>query len=422
MRGKQVNVKTQVTEKGQWERQLEVEVPAERIDVEITKAVKNYRKRLELPGFRKGKVPIKIIESRYGDSIRSTVISDLLPEFVHEATKETGLTPAAAPQITKVDHEPGKALVFTAEFDIWPEVEAEKYENLSITKMTHEVADAEVEEQLTELQKRHASERSVDRPLEKGDVLIADLQRLDDSGVPLVGEKFEERYFIIGSDDAPSPDFEEALIGLVASEERDVTFTYRDDLPNEELAGQTQRFMVTAREVRERHLPELDDEFAKDLGDQFDSLAALKEHVSGQIAERWEYVARQRTRGEIIEGLIRENPFDLPQSLIDNYLESLRKDHDHDHDHDHAHSEEDVQNAVRRLKSYLLLESVRKKAGIEVTDDQFDEHLNVWATQAGVKVEEIKRSPRAESLRRELEDDKVFEYLVSASDVKEEAV
>ena len=433
-------MKTQVTEKGKWERELEVEVPADRVDAEVSTAVAKYRKRLEIPGFRKGKVPLKVVESRYGDSIRSSVISDLLPELVQEATREAGLVPAAAPRITKLDHEPGKPLSFTASLDIWPEVDLENYEHLSVTKLVHEVSDEEVEEQLKELRTRQATERPVDRPLEKGDVLIADLQRLDESGVPLVGEKFEERYFIIGSDDAPSPEFEEALIGVKADETRNVTFTYRSDLPNEELAGKIQHFAVTVREVRERRLPDLDDEFAKDLGDQFDSLEALRTHVSEQIADRWNYLARQRMRGEVLDGLIKKNPFDLPQGLIENYLETLRKerdesgshdhhdhhDHDHDHDHDHeadgGHSQEDRQNAVRRLKTYLLLEAVRKDAGIELSEEHLDEHLSEWAERAGVKLPELKRSPRAENLRRELEDEKVFEYLLETADIKEERV
>ena len=342
-------MKTNVIEKGKWERELEVEVPAERVESETATAMRRYQKRLELPGFRKGKVPLRLIESRYGDSIRSDVIGDMLPALMQEAAREAGLVPAAPPRITKLEHEPGQPLSFTAAFDIWPEVEVEKHEGLEVTRMIHAVTDAEVDEQLTELQNRQAAEQTVERPLEKGDVLIADLQRIDESGVPIVGEKYEERYFLIGGDEAPSPEFEEALVGIAAGEERQVRFTYRDDLPNPELAGKEERFLVTAREVRERKLPELDDEFAKDLGDQFQSLEELRTHLRSQLESRWEYAGRQRLRGELIEALLKENPVELPDSLVENYIETMRREREEararsgrHHDHDHDHEDEEV--------------------------------------------------------------------------------
>ena len=432
-------MKTQVVEKGEWGRDLEVEVPAERIDSEVNSALKNYRKRLEIPGFRKGKVPLKIIEERFGESIRSNVISDLLPTLMREAANEAGLVPAATPKITKLEHEPGQALNFTANLDIWPKVEVANEEDLKVTRVTHEVSEDEIASQLEELRNRHATERSVERPLEKGDILIADLQRLDEGGLAIVGERFEERHFIIGAEDSPSPDFEEALVGIEEGEQRKVTFSYRDDLPNPELAGKTEHFEVSAREVRERTLPEIDDAFAKDLGDQFESLEDLRTRITEQLSQRWDYMSRQRVRSELVDALIKTNEFDLPKSLVEEYLEGMRRDqqeqahehshhdHDHDHGHDHDHAEDEPTEAqrtaaVRSLKTYLLLEAVRKKAEIEVNSDELEAHLQQRSEQVGIKLEELKRSPRADEFRKELEEDKIFEYLTDKADIQEESV
>jgi len=425
-------LKTNVIEKGKWERELEVEVPAERVDSETATATRRYQKRLELPGFRKGKVPLKLIESRYGESIRSDVIGDMLPALMQEAAREAGLVPAAPPRITKLEAEPGQPLSFTAAFDIWPEVEIGKYEGLEVTKMVHEVTDEEVEEQLKELQNRQATEQPVERALETGDVLIADLQRTDEAGVAIVGERYEERYFLIGGEDAPSPQFEEALIGIAAGEERPVRFSYREDLPNPELAGKEERFQVTAREVRERKLPELDDEFAKDLGDQFNSLEELQEHLRSQLVSRWEYAARQRQRGELLEGLIKENPVELPDSLVDNYIETMRREREEaqarsgqapqQDSNDEEVSDEEREAAGRRLRTYLILEGLRKKLEISVTDEEFEAHLAERAEGAGMKVEDLKRSPRLDDLRRDLEEDKIFELLGETAVEKEEKV
>ena len=417
-------MKTHVTEKGQWARELAVEVEAARIDDAVNKALRRYQKRLEIPGFRKGKVPLRIVESRFGSSIRGEVLGDLLPSLLEEATREAGLRPAAPPQISQLDHEPGGSLTFTAALDIWPEIKAEHYEKLAATRMVHEVADEEIGEHLEELRRRHATERVVERPLANGDVLVADLQRLDDNGLPIIGDKYEKRHILIGDESALSPEFEEALVGMDAGEERKVRFAYREDLPNEQLAGQTAHFAVVAHEVRERTLPELDDEFAKDLGEQFQTLDGLRQHLSGQIQERWEYMAQQRLRSDLIGQLILKNDFELPESMVDNYLDSLEReqahhDHDHDHDHDHSHSDEERAQATRQLKSYLLLDSVRQQAGVEVTDAEFAQFTAERATRAGVQPSDLQN---AEGLRRELEDQKVFDLLLAKAEIKEEKV
>ena len=340
--------------------------------------------------------------------------------MLEEAAREAGLRPAAPPKISQLDHEPGGNLTFTAELDVWPEIKAEHYENLPVTRMVHEVADEEIGEQLEDMRRRHATEQVVERPLANGDVLVADLQRLDDSGLPIIGDKYEKHHILIGDENALSPEFEEALVGMSAGEERKVRFAYRDDLPNEEFAGQTAHFAVAAHEVRERTLPELDDEFAKDLGEQFQTLDDLREHLSGQIQQRWEYMAQQRLRSELISQLIEKNDFELPESMVDNYLDSLEREYaDRDRDHDPSHSAEEREQATRQLKSYLLLESVRQQAEVEVTDAEFAQFAADRAALSGVQPSDLQD---AEGLRRELENQKVFELLIAKAKIKEEKV
>lgn len=415
-------MKTKVTEKGKWERELEVEVPAERIEAAVAKAIKDYQRRLEIPGFRKGKVPLTLVERRYGEAIRQSVVSELLPELMGEATQAENLVPAAPPRITKLDYQPSQPLNFTAALDIWPEVQVESYEQLKAARLVHTVSDEELDRQLQELQERHATEEQVERPLEKGDVLIADLQRLDEGSLPIVGERYEERYFIIGNENAPSPQFEEALLGIVAGEERQVFFSYREDLPDKEMAGKQERFGVLARQVRQRTLPALDDELAKTVGESFQTLAELRQHLSQQLQRQWEYLARQRLRSDLINDLIRKNPFDLPESLVDNYLDSLHRDHDHDHDHDHEHSDEERTFAVRRLKTFLLIEALRKQTALEVGDEEFETFLQQRAAEHNLDPEALKRSPRLDDLRQELLEDKIFDFLAQRAEFEEQAV
>lgn len=419
-------MKTKITEISEWGRRLEVEVEAEKVDKESEKALKQYQRRLELPGFRKGKVPMRIVESRYGGSIRNEVVGRMLPEFLQEAARAEQLTPVAPPQITEMNDEIGSPLTFTAELDIWPDIQLKHIEGLKVTRALHQVTDEEVDAQLREFQSRQASERSVERPLESGDVLIADLQRLDENGEFVDDEKFEERYFVIGEDNAPSPEFEEALLGSVAGEERKVEFSYRDDLPNEELAGKTEHFMVSVREVRERNLPDLDDDFAKDIGEQFATLKDLRSHLETEISGRWEQMSKQRERSELITELIEKNPFELPKSMIENYLKTMkeqsREQKVHDSDTDEELNDQEKEGAVRNLKSYVISEAVRKQYEIEVSDEEFEVYLEERAQRLGIKLDEIKKNARVDDLRRELEEDRMFSELMKTAEIKEETV
>lgn len=425
-------MRTSVVEKGKWEREVAVEVPAKRIDTELQRAYQEYQKRIEMPGFRKGKVPLGMIKARYGDRIRGEVLGDLLPQLLEEAARDTGLAPAAPPTITDLKHEPGQDLTFTMSFDVWPELGEVQYQGLKASRVVHQVTDEEVEEQLKEIRTRQATEGSVERPLQTGDVLLADLQRLDATGVPIIGEKFEERRFVTGEGDTPSPEFEEALIGISAGEERDVRFTYRQDLPDPKLAGTEDRFRVTARQVHERVLPQLDDEFAKDLGDRFQSLEELRQHIRRQLEQRWEYVAQQRLRSQLVERLMHSNAFEMPQSMVNNYVEQVHQEQERrarqrgqEHDHaaeeePHEHSEEEVRMAERSLRTLLLLNAVRKQVGITVSDEELDQYVTQRAEAIGVKPEDLRRSSRLEDMRHDLEERKVFELLEQHAEITEE--
>lgn len=424
-------MKTNVVETSQWERELQVEVEAGRIQSELTKAYQDYQKRVEIPGFRKGKVPLRVIKARYGDSIHGRVVYDLLPELLAEATREAGLVAAVPPTIAELDAEPGQDLKFTAHVNVWPEIDVEHYEDLEITRPVHAVTDEEVDKQLEQLRLRQATQKLVERPLQKGDVLIADLQRLDESGLPIIGEKYENRRFWIGEEESPSPEFEEALLGITAGQERDVRFTYREDLPDQSLAGSTAHFRVTAREVHEHLLPELDDEFAKDVGEQFDSLEALRKHVRTQLERQWDMAVRERVRNQLMQRLVAANPFELPASLVQHYVRSMRERQQRIRQNQEGRAqpedtseptEQERRQAEQGLRSLLLMEGLRRILDIRVDDEELETYLQERAEVIGVKIDDLKASDHLEDFRRELEDNRVFDILVQKAKITEETV
>jgi trigger factor len=420
-------VKTHVAEKGQWERELAVEVEADRIEAEVSKAYVEYQKRAEVPGFRRGKVPMRLIEARFGESIRERVVFDLLPDLVREATEAAGLVAASPPTIAEMHSEPGADLRFTARLEIWPQIDVQNYEGLEVTRATHQLTDAEVEEELQELRQRHATEREVERPLASGDVLVADLQRLDDADLPVIGERYTERRFLLGQADAASPQLEEALLGLRVGEERNVRFAYRSDLPDPRLAGTTDHFLVSARQIHERTVPELDDEFAKDVGEQFHTLDQLRAHLRQQAGERWRFLLEQRFRGELLSRLAVANPFELPASLVERYVKAVRRGASRGQDREGQAepelSDEERQYAERRLRQMLLMEGLRRKLDVQIEDgEQLEALLRRRAEESGTTVEDLKGSGRADDLRQQLADDKVFELLSASARITEQVV
>jgi trigger factor len=426
-------MKVQTTESGTWRRTLEVEVPAEAVEERFQAAYKTYSKSLNLPGFRKGRVPVNIVKARFGKAIQGEVLQNLLEEFYREASKAEGLHPVSEATIEEVDYDEGKPLTFKASVDIRPEFAVKNYKGLRVTRPVFKVEEAHIEEQLHFLQNQNATEQVVDRPAALGDVLVADLQELDVSGLPIIGRRQEDRTFLIGGPNATSHDLDNQLVGVSAGEERHVRLVHAEDHTNPGLAEQEVRFQVTAKEVRERNLPELDDEFAKDIGD-FESLDGLKTRIRDDLQARADYTSRRRLDENIIDALIRQNDFEIPDSMVENYLNALvetyEKEHaGHDHDIDtDAVRRENREGALRSVKRYLLLEGVAKQEDIKVTEGDTEKHLEGLSERHNVEGPRLRqilsRSGQLERMESELLEQKTLGFLIEQGKIEdvEEAV
>lgn len=424
-------MKVQMTESGTWRRTLEVEVAAEAVEERFQVAYKTYSKSLNLPGFRKGRVPVNIVKARFGKAIQGEVLQNLLEEFYRKASEAEGLQPVSEATIEEVDYDAGKPLTFKASVDIRPELTVKNYRGLRATRPVFKLEEAHVEEQLHFLQNQNATEQVVDRPAALGDVLVADLQELDASGLPIIGRRQEDQTFLIGGPNTASHDLDNQLVGMSAGEERHVRLV--EDHTHPDPAGQEVRFQVTAKEVRERDLPELDDEFAKDIGD-FESLDGLKTHIRDDLQARADYTSRRRLHENIIDALIRQNDFEIPGSMVENYLNTLvetyEKEHaGHDHDIDvDAVRRENREGALRSVKRYLLLEGVAKQEDIKVTEGDTEKHLEGLSERHNVEGSRLRqilsRSGQLERMESELLEQKTLDFLVEQGKIEdvEEAV
>ena len=427
------DMRVTVSESDTWRRTLEVEVPDDDVRRRFESAYKNYSKSLNLPGFRKGKIPVNLVKKRFGKAIQGEVLQEVIQEYYREASRSEGLTPISEATIEDVNYEEGQPLKFTASVDVKPEIVVQDYRGMKTTRPVFEVADADVEEQLQRVREQYATEQEVDRPAELGDVIVADLQELDENGLPIIGRKQEERPFHIGGRNADH-DLDNQLVGISTGETRQVRLTHTGETEHEAHAegaqhqeGREIRMMFSAREIRERTLPEPDDEFARDQG-QFESLDEFKAQIRTDLRAQADFASRRYLESHIVDELIRKNAFDLPETMIENALDTLvenhKKEHEgHDHDIDEeAFRRESREGTIRGLKRHLLLEAIQKQEDLVVEAADVDRQLDVMSRQYNTEREQLrqilKRSDQIERIESNLLTEKTFDFLIEHAEVE----
>lgn len=426
-KGNGLDFKVNVTESEGGRRTLEVEIPAATVEARLQAAYANYSKTLNLPGFRKGKIPLSVVKSRFGKAIEGEVLNDLIPEFYDQAWRTSGIEPISQPVIDDVAYASGEPLRFKASLEVKPEIEVQNYVGLRATRPVYPVRDSDVERQVRILRERSAEDQSVERPAQLGDLLVVDLQELDASGVPILGRKAEDRTLFIGGERPFSHDFDNQMIGISKGEERRVRFTYNRDLPDHDLAGKEASFSVTLKDIRERTLPALDDEFAKDHGAE--TLKTLEDRIREGLKAQADYVARRRLEEGILSALIQANPIEPPEAMVENALNAIVEDYRKEHEgHDHPIDEDHVREQSRDLAAYqirthLLLEAVAQKEGIAVTDEEVDGRIRRMAEANQQSFEAVKRllqrNKQLERIRRDLVAEKTLQFLIDRAQIDE---
>lgn len=406
---------------------MEVEVPAATVEARLQAAYLNYSKTLYLPGFRKGKVPLSIVKSRFGKAIEGEVLNNLIPEAYDQARRTSGIEPISQPVIDDVAYASGEPLRFKASLEVKPEIEARNYTGLRVTRPVYPVRDSDVEQYIRNLREQSAEDRSVERPAQLGDLIVADLQELDASGVPILGRRVEDRTLLIGGERTFSHDFDNQMIGVTRGEERRVRFTYNRDLQDPDLAGKEMSFAVTVKDVRERLLPALDDEFAKDHG--ADTLKDLEDRIRKGLQAQADYVSRRRLETNLLSALIQANSFAPPEVMVENALnaivEDYKKEHEgHNHPIDEARLREEGRDlAVYQVRTRLLIEAVAQKENIVATDEEVDERIQriAEANRQGFEVVKraLQRNRQIDRIRRDLVAEKTIQFLIDRAQIED---
>lgn len=303
------------------ERRMTVQVPSARVDDEVEKRLRDLRGRVRLDGFRPGKVPMKVVQKRYGDQVRGEVLNEVVQQSYGEALEQEGLRPAGSPSIEPVSLDAGSDVEFRATFEVIPPVEVKGVEEIEISRPAVDVTEAEIDNVLERLRRQHAEYSEVERAAAEEDRVLFDFHGTVD-GEEFDGNAGEEVPTVIGSGQMPR-EFEADLVGLSAGDEKRIEYTFPEPFPDTKVAGRTAVFEVKVRRVEEASLPSVDDEFAKTAGIE-EGLEALRERIRESLERERDQAVRTRVKQQVMDQLYAHNEVDIPTVLLDGEIEQLR--------------------------------------------------------------------------------------------------
>ena len=424
-------MKVELTDHSPVKKSLLIEVDLEEVRRETQKVLRGYAQKAKIPGFRPGKAPLDVVRARFQDEVTQDVQERLVSRCYHEATEEKGQRPLGEPQLEDLVYEDGQPLSFKTTFEILPELEVKGYEGIELRRTPVVVGPADLDAALEELRQARTTLKTEEgRVAETGDVLIVDVH-----GEPDEGETFDrERMMIeVGAQDN-LPAFNEKLLGAKAEDEREFSVEYPKEYPAEELAGKNVAYRLKVHEVKIREVPELDDDFAKDLGD-FGDLAGLKEKLQEDLEARKQRESEGALRQSLLDKLLVENPIVLPETLVEDEIRSRLEDmvrhmmgqglDPKNADLDWADLRKRQEEPARKsVHARLVLDAIAKLRSIEAASEEVDERLRRDAAAMDMKFEELKARARKqgalELLKNQIVREKSLDYLTSVANIQEE--
>jgi len=406
-------------------REIQVEIPVEEVNRETDTLIQKYQKLARLPGFRRGHVPASIIRQRFSEDIKTEVVDALVPRYFRREADKQGLIPVSQPRVTDLHIHEGEPLRFKASFDVLPEIKVEGYKELRAEKHEIVVTEQEVEEALKNLQEQHATFTTVEgTTLAEGDFAQVSLD-----GTPKDGEgkpvHMDEILVEIGGKNT-MPEFTENLRGASAGDERTFDVVYPEDFSDKRLAGKTLTYTVKVHAIKQKNLPELNEEFAKQLG-EFANLDEVRKRIrEGMEADR-KHEAEREAKDKLVAELIRRNDFEVPEGLIDRQID-LRLERGLRALAAQGMKAEDIkkmdfnrlragqrEQAVQEVKASLLLDKVADAENLQVSDGEIDREVEMLAKQSKQTAEAIRarltRDGALDRIRNRIRNDKTLDFL-----------
>ncbi len=412
---------------------LTIHVGQDSFEEGMQKSYLKNRKSISIPGFRKGKVPRKVMEQYFGESILyEDAINEVFPPAYDQAVKETGIEPVDRPELDIVQIGSGQDFIFTAEVTVKPEVELGQYKGFEVDRVEYIVTDEEVEERIKQTLEQNARWVSVeDRPVKTGDRVILDYSGSID-GELFEGGTAEKQNLEIGSGHF-IPGFEEQMVGMELGEEKDLKVTFPEEYHAEELKGKEATFHVKLHEIKEKELPDLDDEFAKDVS-EFDTLDEYRADIKQKLEKNAEERSNTELKNNLIDLAVNNAKVDIPDVMVDFELDNMLRDIDNQLRYNGLNIESYLKiantsiddfraqykdDAYNRVKTQLVIEAIGKAENIEVSEEDYEKQYELLAKQYNQEVETIKKSLQGglEHLENSIIAEKTIELLVDEAKV-----
>ncbi len=401
---------------------LAIKIEKEDLDPIRQKEVNKIRRDVQIPGFRKGKAPVGLIMRQYKDMIEAYTIDSAINESLMEAEKQNNLTLVGTPEAKKIDHDDDKNLIVEIEAETYPEVEIKKVKGLKISKDKYIVTDKAVDDAIDRLRREKAEITTVEGAAEKGMILTIDMQEVDEKGVEIVGKNYKDVEVRLGEGKF-DPELEEQLIGIKSEEERQITKIYPDDFPQKDYAGKKEIFKVKATKLQKEVLPELDEEFFESLNLEVKTPEELKKMTREQMERQYGEESEKRFGDDLTMLLLQENPFDVPDVLVENYLDHIVQDVKKSNP---AVKEDDIREyykgeALNSLKWHYFRDQYAKDNKIEVDDDDLDKFYDELKDE---KIKELYQSnPRyLSAVKDDILNKKIYDSIVEQLELEENEI
>ncbi|HHY72805.1 MAG TPA: trigger factor [Bacillus bacterium] len=410
---------------------LTIEVDAQEVDQALDQAFKKVVNKVNVPGFRKGKVPRKMFEQRFGvEALYQDALDIMLPNAYGKAVDETGIEPVDYPEIDVKQIEKGKNMIFTATVTVKPEVQLGEYKGLEVQEQDTTVTDEDVDAELKSQQERNAELVVKENgEVENGDTVVIDFEGFVD-GEAFDGGQADNYSLIIGSGQF-IPGFEDQIVGMKAGEEKDVNVTFPEEYHAPDLAGKPAVFKVNLHEIKYKELPELDDEFAKDVDDEVETLAELKAKLKDQLQKDKEHHAKHAKEDAAVEKAVENATVDIPEAMIKSEIERMLKEFEQrlqmqglnlqlyyqfSGQGEGALREQMKADAEKRVKTSLVLEAIIAAENIEVSEDDINAEYENIANMYQTSVEDVKKMFGANNyVAEDLKIKKAIDFLVENS-------
>jgi trigger factor len=404
-------------------RELEFTVDWADIEKDVSTIVDQYRKQARLPGFRPGKAPALVVRTRFWSEIKEEVLKNLLPRVFWEKAREDDLKVVGSPDVTDLHFETGEPVKFQTGFEVFPDVELQDYRRIEVPYSEPDVTDDDVNQELERLREQHVSYRNLDpRPLEDGDIAVVKLQGEAGPDTPRVDQ--EETMITIG-EKGTLPEFSENLRGKSPGDTADFEVNYPDDFSSEQLAGKTVPFHAEVLHLREKELPALDDDFAKDVG-TYSSIEELTNQIREAIGTHRRRMAANTAKEKLVDALVERHTFPIPDKLVEQRILSrterqLRSLADQGVDPSKLNldwrriSEGERPGAERDVRAGLILERIADAEEIQVSSEELDEPIEQYATQqkksASEARKELAENGSLDRARSQMRNEKTLNFL-----------